>query len=274
MKHGDRIFTLACVRDISERKAHTEALEHQALHDDLTGLANRTLFSDLVLAGARVGQAQRRALRRARHRSRRVQAGQRHAWARSWRRSAQAVRRAPDGRVARSRHRCAARRRRVRDPARRTRRPGGGGGGGAGRSSSACAPEFVLDDEAVHVSASIGIALFPEHGSTTAELLRCAEMAMYVAKRSGRWPRGLRRGKGNARQRIISRCCSICASVSTRDELVLHYQPKIDLAHSRDLRRRGVGPLAPSDPGPAATRRLHARRGAHGPDRAGRPAGC
>ena len=36
------------VRDISERKAHTQALEYLALHDGLTGLANRTMFGDLM----------------------------------------------------------------------------------------------------------------------------------------------------------------------------------------------------------------------------------
>ena len=56
MEHEERTFTLVCVRDISERRAHTQALEHLALHDGLTGLANRTLFSDLLsrtLASAR-----------------------------------------------------------------------------------------------------------------------------------------------------------------------------------------------------------------------------
>jgi len=37
-----------------------------------------------------------------------------------------------------------------------------------------------------HVSASIGIALYPDHGETVDELLVSADDAMYAAKRSGR----------------------------------------------------------------------------------------
>ena len=48
IEHGARKFTLASVRDVSERKSHREALEHLALHDSLTGLANRSMFSDHV----------------------------------------------------------------------------------------------------------------------------------------------------------------------------------------------------------------------------------
>ena len=44
---------------------------------------------------------------------------------------------------------------------------------------------FELDQQVVQVSASIGIATFPEHGNTPAELLRRADVAMYEAKRSG-----------------------------------------------------------------------------------------
>lgn len=38
--------TIAVIRDITERRRLESALEHQALHDPLTGLANRTLFFD------------------------------------------------------------------------------------------------------------------------------------------------------------------------------------------------------------------------------------
>lgn len=37
---------IAVIRDISERRSFEAALEHQALHDPLTDLANRTLFFD------------------------------------------------------------------------------------------------------------------------------------------------------------------------------------------------------------------------------------
>jgi len=38
------------------------------------------------------------------------------------------------------------------------------------------------------VKASIGIALYPEDGETAEELLKNADVAMYVAKREGKGP--------------------------------------------------------------------------------------
>jgi diguanylate cyclase (GGDEF)-like protein len=55
---GEPIRMVGTVHDVTERKALEEQLQHQALHDPLTGLPNRTLFVD------RLRQALTRAKRR------------------------------------------------------------------------------------------------------------------------------------------------------------------------------------------------------------------
>ena len=45
---------------------------------------------------------------------------------------------------------------------------------------------FVIQDEEIHIGASIGIALYPAHGATAKELMKRADMAMYAAKGAGR----------------------------------------------------------------------------------------
>lgn len=43
---GQLVYSVLSARDITEERALTEMLSHQALHDPLTGLANRALFDD------------------------------------------------------------------------------------------------------------------------------------------------------------------------------------------------------------------------------------
>lgn len=43
----------------------------------------------------------------------------------------------------------------------------------------------LLREHKLHIGVSIGISLFPDHGHTSELLLRCADTAMYVAKRGG-----------------------------------------------------------------------------------------
>ena len=60
LKVGDRSLNPDVrARRHSSARLQTEALSHQALHDGLTGLANRTLFTEHVAAGARVRHPQR-----------------------------------------------------------------------------------------------------------------------------------------------------------------------------------------------------------------------
>ncbi len=45
---------------------------------------------------------------------------------------------------------------------------------------------FVFDDEEWYISCSIGIAIYPDDGKTTDDLLSAADAAMYKAKHKGR----------------------------------------------------------------------------------------
>ena len=45
---------------------------------------------------------------------------------------------------------------------------------------------FDLDGVRVQVSASVGAALFPDHGDDIATLVACADSAMYAAKKAGK----------------------------------------------------------------------------------------
>jgi diguanylate cyclase (GGDEF)-like protein/PAS domain S-box-containing protein len=45
---------------------------------------------------------------------------------------------------------------------------------------------FPIDGNAINIGASIGVALFPQHGETAEQLLENADAAMYVAKTAGR----------------------------------------------------------------------------------------
>ena len=45
---------------------------------------------------------------------------------------------------------------------------------------------FIYQGHALSVSASVGISIFPDHGNCTRELLHTADAAMYLSKRNGR----------------------------------------------------------------------------------------
>ena len=54
----------------------------------------------------------------------------------------------------------------------------------ANELARALADPVSLDGTKVRVSASIGVGIWPQHGTTHVELVRSADVAMYEAKRS------------------------------------------------------------------------------------------
>ena len=86
---------------------------------------------------------------------------------------------------------------------------------------------FRLGVDLVDVSASLGIACFPTHGKDAVTLTRRADMAMYAAKQehSG-FAMYSETQEQSSRATLTLR--SELRHAITHDELVLHYQPKID----------------------------------------------
>jgi diguanylate cyclase (GGDEF)-like protein/PAS domain S-box-containing protein len=227
IEHGESRFTLASVRDISERKSHSEALEHMALHDGLTGLANRTYFTELTskaLALATRESETRGVLVLDLDGFKRVNDSQGHEWGDALLR--QVGERL--GSILRESDTVA--------------RLGGdefavlpaGPIDLAATAAMAWTIQetfeegFMLNGETVHIAPSIGIALFPEHGRTVDELLHRADLAMYVAKRSGQGQMVFEAAHETETADHLALLLDLRHCIA-RDELVLHYQPKVDL---------------------------------------------
>ena len=90
-------------------------------------------------------------------------------------------------------------------------------------------PAFIIDGQAVDVRASIGITLAPLHGNNVGDLLRRADLAMYDAKQSGTGYALFATEQEETPARRLALLGDLRRCIE-RDELVLHYQPKIDLA--------------------------------------------
>ncbi|HEV7189565.1 MAG TPA: EAL domain-containing protein [Blastococcus sp.] len=88
--------------------------------------------------------------------------------------------------------------------------------------------EFVLDGMPLHVDASIGIALCPDHGRDRSLLLARADTAMYVAKR-GRHGFEIWAPDGTPATRDRLQTLEQLRTALDDDQLDVHYQPKLDL---------------------------------------------
>ncbi len=228
MQIGERTFTIGCIRDISGRKAYTEALEHRTLHDDLTGLPNRALFGDRMdraLADAERADEPRGILL--------VDVD-------GFRMINETLGRDNGDVVLKT---VAERLQTVVRNSDTVARMGGDEFGIlasdetdvetaeaiAWKVRAAFEEPFLIAGEVLNVRASIGIAFFPQHGRTTADLLRRASLAMRQAKQDGGGVGVFIAEPEDPTARRLTLLSELREGIP-RGELVLHYQPKVDLA--------------------------------------------
>jgi diguanylate cyclase (GGDEF)-like protein len=102
----------------------------------------------------------------------------------------------------------------------------------AERVAHALAEPVTLDGLQLDVTAAIGVAVHPDHGSDTATLLRRAEVAMYDAKdRGALFAIYTPESDHNSVERLeLLADLRRGLEVGRRDEIALYYQPQIELA--------------------------------------------
>jgi diguanylate cyclase (GGDEF)-like protein len=87
---------------------------------------------------------------------------------------------------------------------------------------------FTIHGLALQMEASIGIALYPEHGTDVQSLLQRADVAMYVAKEHPAGCEVYSRERDAYSPDRLTLLTELRRAID-RGQLVLHYQPKVDL---------------------------------------------
>ncbi len=89
--------------------------------------------------------------------------------------------------------------------------------------------DFSIEGRRLRIGASIGIALYPRHGDHFEEILRCADVAMYAAKQRGGGTTLYRSDLDREARRAFA-CAGELRVAIDEDQLALVFQPEIDPA--------------------------------------------
>ena len=223
---------LATVRDITARKAAEERIQYLAYYDALTGLPNRTLLQDRLgkaLAGARRNKNKVALLFLDLDRFKDINDSLGHS--------------VGDLLLLQVAERLSTRGREQDTVA----RLGGDellimltdvknvfdAGVAAERLMDAMTAEFVVQGHSLSVSCSIGISIFPEHGTDCDTLIKNADAAMYSAKESGR--NHFRFFTDDMNAQAVERLAleNSLRLALAKEQLFLVYQPQMHVATGR-----------------------------------------
>ncbi len=90
---------------------------------------------------------------------------------------------------------------------------------------------FVIDNNSINISASIGVTLFPQNDNDSEILLRHADQAMYTAKQKGKNQYFLFDAKLDHDLYEHEQSLSQIKQAISNNEFVLYYQPKVNLSN-------------------------------------------
>ncbi len=221
---GPQRLVIGSLRDVSERKAETEALEYRALHDPLTGLPNRTFLRERLEETIRAGEREMKPCA--------VLLMDLDGF-----KSVNDTLGHPAG--DRLLQQVSQRMRGVLRKADTIARYGGDefaivpwGATDVPRAVliaekllQAVDKPLTIDDQPVAVTLSIGIAVFPQHADDADALMRRADVAMYTAKRARSgfsvYSADQEGSENSGRVPLIGKL----RYAIDQFELVLHYQP-------------------------------------------------
>ena len=98
------------------------------------------------------------------------------------------------------------------------------------------AKPFFIESHEITIGASIGISIFPEHGTDAIDLLQQADSAMYTAKRNGKNQMVYYTAElGSLARERLSIENQLRGAIA-REEISVHYQPEFDIATGRLIR--------------------------------------
>jgi diguanylate cyclase (GGDEF)-like protein len=99
----------------------------------------------------------------------------------------------------------------------------------AGRTLAALEPPFMVQGLPIEVSASVGMSIFPEHGSEAEQLLRRADVAVQAARKRGGGAAIVYSQEHEPHDPSRLALLGELRQALDANQLLLHYQPKVDL---------------------------------------------
>ena len=91
------------------------------------------------------------------------------------------------------------------------------------------AKPYQLGSMSIHVATSIGVAVLPEHAEDGRDLMRKADVAMYTAKQHRLGVAVYDAADDDSSPARLVLQAELHRALTRRDELTMHYQPKVDL---------------------------------------------